>query len=65
MLHEIPRCFGCGNQVEHDPIFVAPCDHAECPSAVMHPLCLMEWREFREKRIKAIEKWVSEHRYGD
>ncbi len=64
-LHDRPRCWGCQKPVEYDPLFAAPCDHEECPSAVFHGLCLMEWREFREKRIEQIARWVAEHQSED
>ncbi len=48
-----PVCWHCGERVEHDPIFAAPCDHDECPSAVFHGLCLMEWREHRNRLEEA------------
>lgn len=65
MLHDRPRCWGCQEPVEYDPLFASPCDHERCPSAVFHGLCLMEWREYREKRIAQIERWVAEHQDGD
>ena len=64
-IHDRPRCWVCAEIVEYDPIFAAPCDHDSCPSVVFHGICLMEWREFRERRIQAIQKWVSEHQSDD
>jgi hypothetical protein len=64
-IHDRPRCWLCVEIVEHDPIFAAPCDHDRCPSVVFHGLCLMEWREWREKRVKILEKWVAEHRQSE
>ena len=48
-----PICWKCAHRVEHDPVFAAPCDHDECPSAVFHGLCLMEWREERDRAMEA------------
>ena len=53
-------CFMCHYQIDHDPVFCAPCDHAECPSGVFHGLCLMEWREHRAQVLaqwKAHVEW--------
>lgn len=60
-IHDRPRCWVCVEVVEYDPIFAAPCDHETCPSVVFHGLCLMEWREYREKRVQAFQKWVADH----
>lgn len=60
-IHDRPRCWVCRTVVEHDPIFAAPCDHEDCASVVFHGLCLMEWREWRENRVKAIQRWMDEH----
>lgn len=50
MIQTFPRCFGCERQVEYGAVYAPPtCDHEECPSAVFHGLCLMEWRERREQ----------------
>lgn len=65
VLHERPRCWGCQEVIEYDPIFVAPCDHEACPSVCMHGICLMEWREYRRKRVEQIAKWVEEHQTDD
>lgn len=56
-MQELPRCFGCQDVIEHDPIFEPPCgqEHQCCPSAVWHPLCLMRHREDLEYALRAIE----------
>lgn len=64
-LHDRPRCFDCCDVVDHDPIFAAPCDHDDCPSAVFHPLCLMRWRERRDESMRQFRKWLQEHAMMD
>lgn len=55
-IQELPRCFRCHEQVTHDAIFASPvCEHATCPTAVFHPLCLMEHRQHAEEVIRQIE----------
>jgi hypothetical protein len=58
-MQEIPRCYGCQEQVEHDPVYEAPCGHQEHPSCVFHPLCLMRWREARDEIKRQIRQWFS------
>lgn len=58
MIHERPRCMGCGDEVSPaDLIFAPPCGstagHDKCGSACWHPLCLMDHRE-RMERAAAI-----------
>lgn len=55
-MQDIPRCFGCHDPVEHDPIFESPCgpEHHGCPSAVWHGLCLMKYREVPEFRAQVV-----------
>lgn len=57
-MQEVPFCFVCLTQVEHDPIFEAPCGHNAGASAVFHPLCLMKFREDRELARKAKAQYV-------
>lgn len=67
-MQDVPRCFGCNNAVQHDPIYEAPCGHPEHASAVFHPLCLMEWRERREAAVasfNAYMKHLQEHAEGE
>lgn len=54
-------CFQCKEAVDYDPLFESPCGHDECPSAVFHGLCLMEWREHREEIMKALTRWIQSH----
>ena len=56
-----PICFNCEEEVDHDPIYEAVCGHESCPSAVFHPLCLMEWREHREKAMRVIKEFIQSH----
>ncbi len=60
-LHPIPRCFQCQETVETDRVYAAPCDHDTCGSAVFHPLCLMEWREHREARLRQLQRFIEKH----
>jgi hypothetical protein len=61
VIHDIPLCFSCRRGVSHDPIFAAPCDHAECPSVVFHPLCLMDHRENWERRRQDMGRFMETH----
>lgn len=61
MIHDVPVCFSCQKRVSHDPVFAAPCDHAECPSVVFHPLCLMDHRENWERRRQDMHRFVETH----
>lgn len=62
-LQEQPVCFfpPCGDKVDHDPVFEAPCGHQDHPSAVFHPMCLMAWREFKEDMEREIKRFIDEH----
>ena len=51
-LQERAVCLECHDQIEHSPVFAAPCGHEGCPSAVFHGICLMEYRE-KVARAKA------------
>lgn len=71
-MQDRPRCFGCSDVVEYDPLYEAPCGHDDCPSAVFHGLCLMEWREkrhgftqFAEMMNKMLQAWFEQHSEGD
>jgi hypothetical protein len=57
-MRDRPLCFGCRDQVDHDPVYEAPCGHEDCPSCVFHPLCLMKWREWREARTREFRSWL-------
>jgi hypothetical protein len=61
-IQDRPVCWGCDELIEHSAVFAAPCDHPEHSSAVWHGLCLMEWRENREKRQQAMQRFFSTHR---
>lgn len=61
MIHERPLCFAGDGAVTHDPVFAAPCDHEACPSVVWHPLCLMEFRESRERRRQDLGRFLERH----
>jgi len=63
-VQERPVCWGCDERIEHSPVFAAPCDHDECPSAVFHGVCLMEWREHREQAIQAARRLFREMNGG-
>lgn len=64
-----PVCFGCNEVIEYDPLYEAPCGHDDCSSAVFHGLCLMDWREHRqrweERMREAYKRWVEKHSEGD
>ena len=60
-MTKYPLCFGCTEAVDTDPVYEAVCGHDDCPSAVFHPLCLMEWREHREKAMKVIKSFIESH----
>lgn len=61
-LHDRPICWQCDLPIEgNDFVFAAPCDHEECPSAVWHPLCLMEWRQHRDEALTKRQRWLEEH----
>lgn len=66
-LQEQPVCFfpACGEVVDHDPVFEAPCGHPAHPSAVFHPMCLMGWREYKDDMEREIKRFVSEHEERD
>lgn len=51
-------CFLCRTVIEHSPVFAAPCDHQEHPSAVWHGICLMEWREKYQDRMKEFRNGI-------
>ena len=61
-IHEVPICFSCEEQILYDPVFAAPCDHEDHPSVVFHPLCLMEYRENRERRRNELNRFLATHR---
>lgn len=60
-MQDYPICYRCQRRVDYDPVFEAICGHDECPSAVFHGLCLMEWRDHRDDRIRQFRKWMTEH----
>lgn len=53
-VQDRPICWRCETKIEIEPVYAAPCDHDECPSAVFHGLCLMEWREERNRAEEAM-----------
>jgi hypothetical protein len=66
-MQDRPVCFECTEPIvtNAEMIFEAPCGHSDCPSAVLHPLCLMVWRERRqdiEVRLEQIRRaWIEDH----
>ena len=66
-MQDRPVCFKCHNTIEHSPVWEAPCGHDDCPSAVFHGLCLMEFRDEREsgERFEVlgllVRPWIEEH----
>lgn len=70
-MQDRPVCFECSEPIvtNVEMIFEAPCGHDTCPSAVLHPLCLMTWREKRQElelRLDQIRRaWIEEHESGD
>lgn len=68
-MQDRPICFDCRNVIEHSPIYEAPCGHDNCASAVFHGICLMEFRDRREKvggdRFEVVglmvRRWTQEH----
>lgn len=64
-LQEHPVCFffECAEVVDHDLVFEAPCGHEGCPSAVFHPLCLMQWREFKDDMEREVLRFVARHEW--
>lgn len=67
-MQDRPVCFECHDLIDQSPIFEAPCGHDECPSAVFHGLCLMQFRERREsgERFQIVgilvrRAWSEEH----
>lgn len=50
-------CFECDGEIEHSPIFEAPCGHQGCPSGVFHGTCLMNWREKRDEILREVGEW--------
>lgn len=58
MIHDRPVCFDCEEPVQSltDAVFAPPmCDHADCGSAIFHPLCLMRWRERRDQMYAQMQ----------
>jgi hypothetical protein len=55
-MQDRPRCLKCAEVVEYDPVYEAPCGHDDCPSAVFHGLCLMEWREYRQEFVRRMQQ---------
>lgn len=67
-MQDRPICFKCDKTIEHSPIFEAPCGHDRCSSAVFHPVCLMEFRDRRDRAENKFEvvgvlvrPWMQEH----
>jgi hypothetical protein len=60
-MQQYPICFDCGEDVEHSPVFEAPCGHDRCPSTVFHGVCLMAWRERRELAEQRLREWLERH----
>lgn len=63
LLHDRPICFWCDKPIEDNNfVFAAACDHDTCPSAVWHPLCLMDWRQHRDEALARRKQWFENHR---
>lgn len=60
MALEVPLCFHCIEPIESMPVFESPCGHDECPSAVFHGLCLMEYREHGRANMRKFSRYVHE-----
>ncbi len=63
-VQDRPRCFGCSEIIEYDPIYAAPCGHGDCRSAVFHGVCLMEYREHFEAVQASVARWLRQHGMG-
>ncbi len=50
-----PVCALCSESIEDDFVYEAPCGNDDCPSAVWHPECLMDWREMTEEEPHEVE----------
>jgi len=67
MMQDRPVFFRCCETIENDFVFEALCGHERCPSAVMHPLCLMEFRDERAAADRfqvvglLVRPWIQEH----
>lgn len=61
-MRRYPICPGCKEEVDTDPLYESLCGHDDCPSMVFHPICLMEYREHREKMEALIREFVETHR---
>lgn len=58
---EKPVCSACAEEItdtEVSLVFDSLCGHAECPSACWHPICLMEFREWRDAHQKKLREWL-------
>ena len=67
-LQDRPICFECHTSIDNSPIFEAPCGHDDCPSAVFHGACLMDYRDRSEQAPNRFEvmavlvrPWLQEH----
>jgi hypothetical protein len=56
MLHVMPICFVCNEDIPYAAVYAAPCDHATCPSAAWHGACLIDHREKRERMKLPTER---------
>ena len=60
-LQPVPICFVCREKVSAaDAVFEAPCGHEDHPSSVFHGLCLMDFREDRERVFNILRKHAEE-----
>lgn len=60
-LQDVPVCLVCAEKVRaSDAVFEAPCGHEDCPSAVYHGLCLMEWRDKGRDNQRAFVRYMQE-----
>ena len=67
VMQDRPICFQCLGEIKTNAemVFEAPCGHRECASAVLHPLCLMLWRERRQEITEQLaqirKRWLEDH----
>lgn len=62
MLQDRPRCWTCREVIDYNPIFVAICEHEQCPTVCMHGICVMSFRENAEQRRQQMDRFVQTHR---
>lgn len=66
MIQDVPVCYHCHEPVPGKPVFAPPlCDHEDCASAAFHGICLMVFREWRERRIAELRETIARHERGE